>query len=239
MVFVHGAMDRGAAFLKVTRRLDGARSTVYDRRGYGRSSSGEPSPTFDDHVEDLIAVVSAMRGDGPTIVVGHSLGGTIALHAAARVPSLADGLVLYESPLPWLEWWPDVDGDGRRIEDDPPEIAAERFMRRVIGTETWLALPTATRDRRRAEGRILVSELVTARRAVLDPSRVAVTTIVGRGDPADEVRRRASQWLVDQLPKARCVAIPGAPHGSHLTHPGEFAALVDLAIVDANGSTSL
>ena len=53
----------------------------YDRRGYGRSTSlgvGDLSV----HADDLLDLI----GDRPAVVVGHSLGGVVALVAAERRP---------------------------------------------------------------------------------------------------------------------------------------------------------
>ena len=59
VVLVHGAMDRGAAFLKVTRSLGDLDWWVYDRRGYGRSVADTPAEV-DDHVADLVAVLEVV-----------------------------------------------------------------------------------------------------------------------------------------------------------------------------------
>ena len=189
VVFVHGALDRGAAFLRTTRLLGDMGWWVYDRRGYGRSQTDEPL-SLDDHVADLIRLLEVVRArtGRSAVVVGHSLGGSIALGAAGRRPDLMAAVVAYESPLLWLEWWPRRGpGGGAALEDDEPEVAVERFMRRVAGADVWEALPEATRDRRLAEGHALVAELATARAvAPFDPGAVRVPATIARGSQADE-----------------------------------------------------
>lgn len=238
LVFVHGAMDRGAGFLRTVRHLDEFSWTVYDRRGYGRSlvdDSASPS-TFDRHVDDLIGLLDATAVGGPSVVVGHSLGGTVALAAAARRPELISSLLVHEAPLPWLPWWPLTDDDGRRIEDDGPSGAVERFMSRVIGRESWEQLPPSTRAQRFAEGPTLVAELVSVRGAppFVGPE-IPVPVMIGIGSLADPIRVRASQHLVQVLPNARIAAIDGAPHGAQGTHPGPFADLVRRTVEMGSG----
>ncbi|MDZ7731727.1 MAG: alpha/beta hydrolase [Acidimicrobiia bacterium] len=149
VVFVHGAMDRAATFAKTSRLLRDLEAVRYDRRGYGRSPRSHPAPTFAAQVDELLGVV----GDRRSVVVGHSLGGLVALGGAARRPDLVAAVAAWESPLVWADWWPrDSAGDRALAADRDPGEAAERFVRQLIGDERWAKLPPATRDARRLEG---------------------------------------------------------------------------------------
>ncbi|HEY1488919.1 MAG TPA: alpha/beta fold hydrolase [Micromonosporaceae bacterium] len=55
----------------------------FDRPGYGGSTALAPADnTFDRHAELLAAAVSQVAGDRPVMLVGHSIGGMIALMIA-------------------------------------------------------------------------------------------------------------------------------------------------------------
>jgi len=239
VVFVHGAMDRGAAFLRATRELPDLDWWVYDRRGYGRSVTAEPV-ALDVHVDDLVGLLLLVRDrtGRVAVVVGHSFGGTVALAAAHRRPDLVAAVVAYEAPLTWLDWWPRRGpGGGPALEDEPPAVAAERFMRRVVGDELWEALPVATRERRLAEGRTLVAELTSSRLAPPYAAvEIAVPTTIARGAGADGHRVRAATELYEQVPGAELVILEGADHGAHVSRPEEFAALVRRALDRADRS---
>ncbi len=233
VVFVHGAMDRGAAFLRVTRLLGDLDWWVYDRRGYGRSVAVEPSG-IDGHVADLVALLEQVRArrGSPAVLFGHSLGGTLALAVAHRRPDLVSVVVSYESPLTWIDWWPRRGPGGPSLEDDSPEVAAERFMRRVAGDEVWEALPASTRRRRLDEGRTLVTELASVRRAApYVPAEILVPAVVARGSDTDEYRRRAAALLAEEIPGAELVVIEEADHGAHTARPEAVAALVRRSLV--------
>ena len=226
IVFVHGVMDRGATFLPVTRRLQNESWLVYDRRGYGRSTCSYV-PTFLDHVDDLVAILTAEADRRPVVVVGHSLGGTLALAAASRVPESVSAVIVHEAPLPWLDWWPLRDQEGRKIEDDTPTDAVTRVMERTAGKVVWEALSDSVRAKRFSEGPTMVSELVTVRESCpFSPTQLRMPVVVSRGTGSGGVRERAQNWLVEMLPSAEPRLIDGAAHNVQSTHPEAFAALV-------------
>src|SRR5215210_7308903 len=102
VVLVHGSMDRSAGFIRTERQLAGRNVARYDRRGYGRSIDAGVATTLDDHVADLFTVIDGR----PSVVIGHSLGGIVALVAAQREPELVRAVGAFESPRPWAPWWP-------------------------------------------------------------------------------------------------------------------------------------
>lgn len=236
VVFVHGALDRSASFLRVARALEDRPVLLFDRRGYGRSvpagstAAAMRVPVFEDHVRDLDAMIglaTSATGRRP-LVVGHSLGGAIALLAAARGSDSIAGLLSFEAPLLWEPWWPgSVAGTSTPV-DDAAGSFAERFMRRLVGDQVWEALPERTRQQRRAEGPILESELRTARG--VDPpdlSAIEVPVLVAAGSELAAHRQRAIETLVAQLPRASSRLLEDAPHNAHSACPERFAALVE------------
>ena len=234
VLFVHGVMDRGATFLTVTRRLTSSSWLIYDRRGYGRSSV-ETVPVFEDHVADLVALIERESHGEQVAVVGHSLGGTIALAAVSRVAPSVSGVVVHEAPLPWLEWWPLRDQEGRRIEDESPYDAVVRVMERTAGGDVWEALPEAVRGKRLSEGPVMVSELVGARNGCpFESEKLDMPIVVSRGSLSLGHREQAQEWLVDNLPCARPHVFDGAAHNVQSTNPREFSELLVSVIEGVN-----
>ena len=198
----------------------------YDRRGYGRSLEMGASTTFVDQVDDLAEVVR----ERPSVIVGHSLGGVVALAFAQRHPDLARAVVAYESPMAWEPWWPSVTAGAAAMagETDAGD-AAERFMRRMIGDERWEGLPERTRAQRRAEGPALVAELRSIRApspAPYVPEQVRVPVVAAHGTTSAPHHQETARALAAGAPLGELVVVEGAGHGVHLTHP---AALADLA----------
>src|SRR3954447_11155620 len=227
VVLVHGSMDRSGSWVRVVRELRDLHTVRYDRRGYGRSRDVGPG-AMEEHIADLFDVLA----ERPCVVAGHSYGAAIALAAAERRPDIVRGVVSYEGPMPWRDFWPSTSGgsnamaevrDGAAVGD-----AAERFLRRHIGDAKWESLPQRTRDERRAEGAALLTELASARDggAPYDPTRITVPVISARGTESEPYLMHGADVLAAEIPGAELVVIEGANHGAHQSHPAVFADLI-------------
>lgn len=96
VVLVHGLGEHIGRYEHVAAALrdDGWRVFGHDHRGHGRSGGGHGRlATSDDFLQDLATVVDHARGQGPLVLLGHSLGGAI----AGRF--VAEGLE--PDPAPW------------------------------------------------------------------------------------------------------------------------------------------
>jgi pimeloyl-ACP methyl ester carboxylesterase len=79
-----------------------ARVTVYDLRGHGLSSATPRGYTTGELAEDLLALCDVLGAVRP-VLVGHSFGGAVGLHAAALDPARVHGVVLADAFLPVFE----------------------------------------------------------------------------------------------------------------------------------------
>lgn len=237
VVLIHGSLDRSAAFARVQRHLDDLRVVRYDRRGYGRSLATGPATDLEQQVDDLARVV----GDEPAVLVGHSLGGVLALALADHRPELVRAVVAYEAPMPWTDWWPRstagavaVDGTAADRTPAPAEAAAaaERFMRRMVGDDRWEGLPLRTREQRLAEGPALLADLHAVRRGEppYDPTRVLVPVVAAHGTQSAPHHQESARRLADLVPRGELQVVEGASHGVHLTHPAALARLARRAV---------
>ena len=97
VVLVHGYGEHIGRYEHVADALVARGSTVVgpDHVGHGRSD-GEPAlvADFEPVVDDLRAVVQDARAELPVVMVGHSMGGLIAIRYAQRHRDDLAGLVL-------------------------------------------------------------------------------------------------------------------------------------------------
>jgi pimeloyl-ACP methyl ester carboxylesterase len=118
------------------------RVVAIDQRGHGRCPlAAEPERFRDwtDYVDDFVTVGARLWGSAPPpVLAGHSMGGSVALMAAARRPDLADRLVLLDpvmvpSRLRLLTLWlTPLDARIRRM----PIARAAARRRRHFGSRT-------------------------------------------------------------------------------------------------------
>jgi pimeloyl-ACP methyl ester carboxylesterase len=93
VVLLHGLTNSSRAFGRLLPLLDGFDVTAIDLPGHG-SRAGQPGKRTVDAIAD--AVIPEISG--PSIVLGHSLGGSTATAIAERRPELVARLVLVNSP---------------------------------------------------------------------------------------------------------------------------------------------
>lgn len=233
VVLVHGSMDRSAGLLRLSRRLDDDHHVIrYDRRGYGRSARCGPPWSVDANVDDLVSLVEQRvdrraLDDGGVALFGHSFGGNVALGVAARRPELVRCVVVYETPLSWLDWWPRDSAGAAALGASDSGDAAEAFMRRLVGDAAWERLPAAKRLERRAEGAAMVAELADLRRAVpWKEADVTVPVLAIRGEHARPHHRAATAHLSEHIAGCRAETVPGAGHAGPHSHAEQVAEVV-------------
>jgi pimeloyl-ACP methyl ester carboxylesterase len=226
VVLVHGAMDRAASFGRTMRRMGHLDVVAYDRRGYGASLGAGVAEHLSDHAHDLAQVIG-WSGCTSAVVVGHSLGGTIAAALTIEGSSPVAALAAYESPFPLLDdSFDEVGGGAVEIaRERGPSDGAEHFYRLMVGDHTWSRLRPRDREARRAEGPAMMAELGDLRRRELaiDPGELDVPLLVGMGGLSSSRMRSGARLLAARVPQSRTDEIANAGHGAHLTHPDEFA----------------
>jgi pimeloyl-ACP methyl ester carboxylesterase len=110
VVILHGWLDQGAAWNRVARELasKGLYVLAPDQRGHGRSSHTPSGTTyhFPEYLADLDALLTQLE-IGEFVLVGHSMGGTVASLYAGLRPDRVGRLILVEGIGP-----PSEDSEG-------------------------------------------------------------------------------------------------------------------------------
>ena len=92
VVWLHGLGEQSASFDAIARhpRLAGYTHVLPDLPGYGRSPWPDPDPTGRDSLARLASHLARWLADResaePPVLVGHSMGGVLALLVAERIP---------------------------------------------------------------------------------------------------------------------------------------------------------
>jgi pimeloyl-ACP methyl ester carboxylesterase len=227
VVLVHGTLDRGRSMRRVVERLPDLHVVTYDRRGYAGSAPTAPPTGLRDHADDLVAVLGGRRAT----VVGHSFGSHVVALAAIARPDLFASVGLWEPPTPWMDHAPPdmkarVAALGAATD---PEAVGEATRRRIIGEDAWAALPAATREECRAEGRAFVVDMASEVTAPYAWGDLRVPRIVGRGGRTALDFNGTCARLASLL-GCELYCADDAPHTAHVHDPDGFAAFVRRAV---------
>jgi pimeloyl-ACP methyl ester carboxylesterase len=123
MLIMHGASYYDSYdWIGVAGALASDREVIaFDRRGWGESSwSPSKDYSIDAHVDDALAVASAMRWD-KVIVMGHSASGRVVVSLAANFPDKVAALIIVD-PLMAIPTAGGAAGGGRRPTTGNPPL---------------------------------------------------------------------------------------------------------------------
>jgi pimeloyl-ACP methyl ester carboxylesterase len=231
VVLVHGAPDRSKNLAHVVHRLGDLPVTVYDRRGYGRSvdaawsTDGTFLGGFDIHATDLIELLDGT----PSVVVGQSAGGSIAMLAATRAPELFRSLGLWEPPLVAWPFWAGTDGlpeTARWAGFTDTRALGEAFHRAMFGDARWDGLRASTKELLRSEGAAFGADMGYQLEQFMDLGQIKPPTVVGRGTVAPDPAMLTSYDLLASHLGAELLVVEGADHFAHTNHPEAWVELV-------------
>ncbi|MDY7099973.1 MAG: alpha/beta hydrolase [Actinomycetota bacterium] len=241
-VLVHGYLGSRAQWRHVVGPLASRVEVVtFDQRGHGTSgrTGSDDDYRIDELVADAVAVIEAL-GAGPVHLLGHSLGGVVALRVATEQPDLVRSLVAGDTAaapaasgtsfaaalgrLPGPLFVPVLAGVAglasavmaRRT--PPPPGAVDRAERAAV-------FRVDLRDLDRAAFRKLGTELGSYPSMVDDLVRITVptTVIVGEGDTT---LRAGADVLAERIPNAHLEVIAGAGHSAMDDAPAAWLAAV-------------
>jgi pimeloyl-ACP methyl ester carboxylesterase len=151
LVLVHGWTGAASNFVELAPLLATRfRVLVPDLPGHGGSSPLPAAPNMDAYA-DRVHTVAALEGMLPAALVGHSMGGLVALRLALRRPDDVRALVLaasagIESLTRRAEFWVALVGltrPSRVISRFRHRIAGSPFLRRAIFSPLQVSDPTA------------------------------------------------------------------------------------------------
>ncbi len=229
LVFLHYFGGSSRAWSKVIEQLSNEyRCIAPDLRGFGDSDATTTNYAVSDSVDDIAALIDALRIKH-YVLVGHSMGGKIALSFAARQPPGLKSLILF-APSPPSPEPIDDDERARLLATYGERRAAAATLAKI----TAHALPSdlleqALKDNLRASRVAWRAWLERGSReditAQASQVNVPVLIVAGAKDKAmtaDLLQRE----LTRRIAGARLTLIPGAGHLLPLEVPQATANLI-------------
>jgi len=239
VVLLHGITGHARVWDHLASRLvPGRRVLALDQRGHGDS---DPAAD-DDYSVDTMADDVAAFADGLRLprfaLVGHSMGGRIAIRYAGEHAARLDRLVI-------IDIGPDIALAGlQRVRDmmanSPERIESEDWAVEYIRRANPLQDVDMLRERvrhglkRQPDGELtwkyakgLRDMMRAGRRDAVDLweplPRITCPTLVVRGAESDILAPDVAKKMAERLPDGRVVEIAGAGHTVPADRPEEFA----------------
>ncbi|WP_084074746.1 alpha/beta hydrolase [Demequina sp. NBRC 110052] len=97
---IHGVTSSHLAWAWLAEAMPGVRIVAPDLRGRGRSQGLAGGGGMATHADDVAAVIDALAL-GPATIVGHSMGGFVAVVTASMHPEVVAGLLLLDGGVPF------------------------------------------------------------------------------------------------------------------------------------------
>lgn len=220
IVFLHGLSGSWQGWEPVVGLRGPRRAYAYDARGHGDSGRSPGKYTFAQQGRDATAFVEEVVGE-PAILIGHSLGGMVAIWAAAHRPELVKAAVLEDPPL--------YSGEG------PPGMNARIFQsgRDNAGKSVAFYLSTGV-SQSYAEALARVDPAVYDE--AIDDSiftdwntdeflaQIKCPTLICKADSAkgSAIRPGQLERAAALIENVTTIQFPGAPHQVHNTQPAKF-----------------
>ena len=230
VVLIHGLADDHRAWRHVAGRLMlDHRVILYDLRGHGSSSLGEPDGRLAQLGGDLVGLCDALELERATLA-GFSLGGTIAMRVALDAPERVAALALVATSSRvgraaqgwYLERAAMVDDGDPRLRETLDQDTADVYRAKPEETDAGLHIRRASTSDPRGYANACRA-MADLRDHPLDDELGLITapaTILA-GDQDQHCPPRAGEIIAEHIPGSGLEVLPGAGHPLPVERPDE------------------
>ncbi len=241
VIILHGLFGSSDNWLTIARQLaTDYRLILPDQRNHGRSFKSE---TFDyqSMSHDLLRFIQENNIDNP-VIIGHSMGGKVAMNFAVNHPSMLSKLVVvdigpkaypvhHQQILAGLNHLDLTSIRSRKEADDllshyVEETGVRQFLLKNLdrsedGAFTWkINLPVITREIEN------VGEALSVERSFSKPA------LFVKGERSEYIVDDDSQRISQIFPDSRIVSVSRAGHWVHAENPSEFLSVIKAFLME-------
>jgi 3-oxoadipate enol-lactonase len=236
LILVHGLGDDHRAWRRALPDLMLRRRVVmYDLRGHGETSLGQPDGTLRQLGDDLIALMDSI-GLGQADIAGFSLGGTIAMRAGIDHPARVRALVLVGTSSrvgrAAAEWYTQrvemVDRNDPQLRDTLAKDTADVYAESPGELEEGLLIRRqCTADPRGY--RNACAAMAGLHAGPLDPELGGINapTLIVASELDRHCPPKAAEIIASGIKGSRLEVMPGAGHPIPVEKPCELARSIN------------
>ncbi|MEP6925701.1 MAG: alpha/beta hydrolase [Pyrinomonadaceae bacterium] len=203
-----------------------------DLRGFGASEDSVDNHAIKDYADDLAELISILNLES-YVLIGHSMGGKIALEFATRKPQGLQSLILLAPSPPTPE--PMAEAERTRLwTTHGDRQAAEETVRKITAQKLSIDVFERTvADNLRSSENAWEAWLESGSRENISAhiSGINVPTLVAAGEKDESMTAELlNREIVQRIENARLVTIPAVKHLLPLEAPAEITALINAQI---------
>ena len=240
MVLAHGYTDNGLCWTDLALAMEKKYDCImYDLRGHGLSDAPATGYDINDNVSDIVGLIHALKLQHP-VIIGHSLGGSIAAIVAAQYPDIPKKVVLIDPPgllKPMFETSEDMNRARNwftRDMNNLKSLSKEELIK--VAAKRHPAISEAARGRW-ADSKMQMKPQIIDSVLTIPPlkpylPKITVPTLILKADANDTVRKMEID-AVSTYPNIKIVHIKGAGHLVHLERPEESLAVLNDFLADS------
>jgi pimeloyl-ACP methyl ester carboxylesterase len=240
MVLAHGYTDNGLCWTDLALAMEKRYDVImYDLRGHGLSEAPASGYDINDNVADIVGLIKALKLSKP-VIIGHSLGGSIAAIVAAEYPDVPKKVVLIDPPgllKPLFEPGEATNRARNWFTSDMnnlKKLSKEELIK--IASQRHPAISEAARGRW-ADSKMQMKPQIVDSVLTIPPlkpylSKITVPALILKADANDAVRKTEID-AVSKYPNIKIVHIKGAGHLVHLEKPEESLAVLNEFLADS------
>jgi pimeloyl-ACP methyl ester carboxylesterase len=237
VVLVHGLGSRAEHWLPVARRLARQyRVVLVELPGHG--SSGMPEPFSLERATQALGQALDAESREPVILVGHSVGGLVAVSAALAQPQRVRGLVLVETLLEPQLAGAELDAMLHELDDNYQGLLRSAFMGfgRDSAQGLGLYLEAASVDSTNLKRWIRLALTVNLAEPASKLAMPVLAVLAPHSWPLSEPwRETAAAMGYARIPDVRPVRIADCGHFIMLDRPDELARVIARFASHPNG----
>jgi len=236
IIILHGLFGLGDNWRTIARLMESEYQCILvDLRNHGRSPH-DPEMNFSVMAEDVLELMKDLDLDD-AVLLGHSMGGKVAMHFATTYPELTEKLIVVDiAPKAYPAHHNSVFAAIEAI--DPKSLQtrdeAENILRKFLGNDESTVQFIMKNLSRNPEGGFEWKPNMPGIIAAYDQLMKEVTamhpylgpTLFIKGEHSDYVTEADLPSIHTFFPEANLISIPGAGHWVHADRPEPFTQTV-------------
>jgi pimeloyl-ACP methyl ester carboxylesterase len=212
VILLHGGMGNSGNWgYQVPTLIDaGYRPVVIDSRGHGRSSRDAKPYSYDLMATDVLAVMDTLNIKKAAFV-GWSDGACTALVLASKSPERAAGVYFFACNM-------------------DPSGTKEFVYTPIIGNclsrhkKDYAELSSTPENFDEFSNAVNLMQNTQPNYSAKDLSKISVPVAIVHSEHDEFIKREHAEYLVENIPNAEFVYLPGVSHFAPLQRPGQFNA---------------